>query len=279
MSSDLGHRCPLTNFDQKYTKDTKELKDYSTNTMMFKTWFTPHDGPLDMAEYELTAREKHTEGTPRSSFIQERGKTFFPARSIKKLPPRDPGQRPAPQLQFGYAKGLQVRLPSGKLDKRELIDSRCINGPIQLDLYRRKRRDSLQPLILPSIRVTGMDSERVDSYVKAKKCGDEMVPRNYTAIGTYPNNHSMKNITYRKPSDTQSTPAAIKMSTYSTPVVAPHAGFMVSVASRVKVVPEEHSELENTTTEKFHNAIEGIGYRSLASANDNLNLTGLNGPI
>lgn len=181
-------------------------------------------------------------------------------------------------MQFGYAKGLQVRIPSGNPDKRDLIDTRRINGPIQLDLYRRRKSDSLQPLILPSIRVVGFDSERVDTYVNAKKVGEEIVPQNQTmVVGAYPRGQSIRHVQYRKPYDTQSTPG-IKMSSNSTPILHQQAGFALPIDGKIEALTEDQHENLSFQEIPTYPTARDIGYRSLASAYDNKTLSGINGP-
>ena len=160
MSTGISRKCPLSSFDDKYHKD---MKEYSTNTILFKTW----GNAMDTLEHDYLAHEIQT-ASPRISF--ERGNTYFPARRIKKLPPKELYMsKPAPKPQVGYSKGLQIKEPFDVDKRKALIAERKINGPIQLDLYSSPKNDRLQPLIVPSIKYVGVDLDKVDSYMNTKK--------------------------------------------------------------------------------------------------------------
>ena len=159
LSSSLSRKCPLSSFEGKYHRD---MLEYSTNTMLVKTWGNAFDScpePTDTKHYQ------HTE----QKLGLERGNPFFPVRRIKRLPPKELYSKAPPKPQVGYSKGLLIKEPYDVDKKKALINDRKINGPIQLGLYNTPKNDLLQPLILPSIKYVGVDIDKIDSYVKSSK--------------------------------------------------------------------------------------------------------------
>lgn len=176
MSSGLSRPCSLSSFDNKYIKD---MKLYSTNTILFKTWENATDGAL-MLPHPVEERRELDSGSPR---LNERSNTHFPRRRVIKHAPKPLGLKPLPQLQLGYSKGLMVRAPDA--DKKQiLIEERRINGPIQLGIYQSKS-DELKPLILPSIRYIGIDKDDVQTYVSSKQMNLTLGPRGKSMHGTF----------------------------------------------------------------------------------------------
>ena len=176
MSSGITRKCNLVNFDDKYIKD---MRVYSTNTILFKTWETGHDDIIAIRPQ----REDLMERESLSPRLQDRGNTHFPKRKVIRLPPREPGTRSLPHPQWGYSKGLLVRPPD--IDKKKvLLEEQKINGPIQLGLYQPKN-DQLQPLILPSIRYVGMDKDNIESYVQSRQIAIALGPRGKSMHGTF----------------------------------------------------------------------------------------------
>ena len=160
LSSSLSRKCPLSSFENKYQRDVRE---YSTNTILFKTWGNAFDA------YPEPEPKPHHHATEHKLSL-ERGNTFFPVRRIKKLPPKELYiSKTPPKPQLGYSKGLLIKEPFDVDKKKALINDRKINGPIQLGLYNTPKNDVLQPLILPSIKYVGVDIDKVDTYVRSSK--------------------------------------------------------------------------------------------------------------
>ena len=139
------------------------MREFSTNTILFKTWGNAHD--VMLPEPEMRVTKSHDPNMLRL----ERGNTCFPIRRIKKLPPKELYVKTPPKPQVGYSKGLLIKEPYNVDRKKALINDRKINGPIQLSLYNSTKNDQLQPLILPSIKYVGFDIDKIDSYVKSRK--------------------------------------------------------------------------------------------------------------
>ena len=139
------------------------MREFSTNTILFKTWGNAHD--VMMPDPDLRTTQSHDPSMHRL----ERGNTFFPVRRIKKLPPKELYVKTPPKPPMGYSKGLLIKEPYNMDRKRALINDRKINGPIQLSLYSSPKNDQLQPLVLPSIKYVGFDIDKIDTYVQSRK--------------------------------------------------------------------------------------------------------------
>ena len=152
---------PLKNIDSKRNKENKGKEQWQMDKKNFKRLrVKPRNFTGNITSKVRSGRDPVDQGPPKND--------QFPARKVIK--PRSRYYIPLqqqPHITFDatsafihYQKGVSP------CDRTQLLRTRRINGPIQLDLYLQTRPDQLAPLIcVPAVRMDGSCSSQTETSI------------------------------------------------------------------------------------------------------------------